>query len=111
MLLSTGSSAVVSVTVWPLSEGSNWILSPSLAIASAWRRDPTPLSLTLVTIKGPAAVPLSRNAWSGAAASPKARHALLTPQVPQRPEPPFGFCQAAGELACTVRLVHHQSPF
>ena len=44
------SSPLVSVIVWPLSAGSNWIMSPSLAAAIAPRSEPGPLSFMLVTV-------------------------------------------------------------
>src|SRR4029453_17907702 len=47
--------------------------------------------------------------WSGAAGSP--RQVVLRSQVGQTPNPPPGFCQAAGELACTVRSVQPHWPF
>jgi len=50
-------------------------------------------------------VPMSRNIWSGADGSPT--QVVLGLQVGQTPKPPPGFCQAAGEFACTVRSVQY----
>ena len=46
-------------------------------------------------------VPLIRNTWSGPLAAGK--QTLFTLQLWQKPEPPPGFCQAAGKFDWTVR--------
>src|SRR6516225_4813534 len=50
MFLSITSSEVVSPMFRPFSIESNWMVSPLLASASAWRNEPGPLSLVLVTL-------------------------------------------------------------
>src|SRR5215831_8098787 len=50
MLLSITSSSLVNAMVCPFSDTSKFIVSPSLASASAWRSEPGPLSLVLVTV-------------------------------------------------------------
>jgi len=50
MLLFTRSWLLVSVIACPLSDGSKLIVSPLTASASAWRNEPGPLSLVLVTV-------------------------------------------------------------
>ncbi len=44
------SAPLVSVIVWPSSFEENWIVAPSLALMSAWRSEPAPLSLVFVTV-------------------------------------------------------------
>ena len=46
----TTSWPLVSVMVWPFSDELKLIMSPSTASASAWRSEPAPLSLVLVTV-------------------------------------------------------------
>ena len=50
MFLPITSSPPVKVMTCPFSEVSKSIVSPSFAIASAWRNDPRPLSLVLMTV-------------------------------------------------------------
>ena len=58
----------------------------------------------------PTAIPMSRNTWSGAV-WPNTVHATLRIQTTQPvPKPLPGFCQAAPELAWSVRLCHNQKP-
>ena len=60
--LSTFSSPLVSVILCPLSDESKLIVSPSFASTSAWRSEPGPLSLVLMTVivAADAALVLSR---------------------------------------------------
>ena len=57
----------------------------------------------------PPIVPLSRYTWSGPPAV--GMQTVFTVQVGQKPNPPPGFCQAAGLFDCTVRSVQPHSPF
>jgi hypothetical protein len=57
-----------------------------------------------------ASVPMSRNTWSGAVCCNTAHVTLRIQTTQPVPNPLPGFCQAAPELAWTVRLCHYQKP-
>ena len=56
------------------------------------------------------AVPMRRNTWSGAVCCNTAHVTLRIQTTQPVPNPLPGFCQAAPELAWTVRLCHNQKP-
>jgi hypothetical protein len=57
-----------------------------------------------------ALVPMRRNTWSGAVCCNTAHVTLRIQTTQPVPNPLPGFCHAAPELACTVRLCHNQKP-
>jgi hypothetical protein len=58
----------------------------------------------------PPPVPISRNTWSGAVWPNRAQVILRTQMTQPVAKALPGFCQAAPELAWTVRLCHNQKP-
>ena len=57
-----------------------------------------------------ALVPMRRNTWSGAVCCNTAHVTLRIQTTQPVPNPLPGFCQAAPELAWTLRLCHNQKP-
>ena len=57
-----------------------------------------------------ALVPMRRNTWSGAVCCNTAHVTLRIQTTQPVPKPLPGFCQAAPELAWTLRLCHNQKP-